>query len=171
MSDMNPSPSIHPSVRFLVGRPSHFLALGLGSGLSRVAPGTFGTLAGWILFYPLSMVLPPLGWALFLPVAFLIGVWACGATGRDLGVSDHGAIVWDEVVAIWCILVFLPFDWRWHLAGVLVFRFFDILKPPPIRYFDENIKGGFGVMWDDLCAAFYSLLVLAVIVRVMSSGN
>ena len=161
--------TIQPSVAFLLRRPSHFLALGLGSGMSRVAPGTFGTLAGWLLFYPLSLVLvTPWAWAAFLVLAFVIGVWACGAAGRDLGVADHGAIVFDEMVAIWCVLVMLPHDWRWQLGGVLVFRFFDILKPAPIRYFDQHIKGGFGVMWDDLFAAFYSLLLIAVAVRIAS---
>jgi phosphatidylglycerophosphatase A len=160
---------IHPGVGFLLRRPSHFLALGLGSGLSRFAPGTFGTLAGWLLFYPLSLVLvSPWAWATFLTLAFVIGVWACGAAGRDLGVADHGAIVFDEMVAIWCVLAMLPHDWRWQLGGVLVFRFFDILKPQQIRYFDRHIKGGFGVMWDDLFAAFYSLLLIALAVRIVS---
>jgi phosphatidylglycerophosphatase A len=160
-------PESRPDLRFLMARPSHFLALGLGSGLSRYAPGTFGTLLGWLLFYPLDAVLSPITWAVFLVLAFAIGVWVCGATGRDLGVADHGSIVFDEMVAVWCVLVMLPDDWRWHLLGVVVFRFFDIVKPPPISYFDRRFKSGFGVMWDDLFAAFYSVLSIAVAIRIV----
>jgi phosphatidylglycerophosphatase A len=160
-------PEPRPDLRFLLARPAHFLALGLGSGLSRVAPGTFGTLLGWLLFYPLDAILTPVTWACFLVIAFVLGVKVCSDTGRDLGVADHGSIVFDEMVAIWCVLVMLPTDWRWHLVGVLVFRFFDIVKPPPISYFDRRFKGGFGVMWDDLFAAFYSLLLIALIIRVV----
>jgi phosphatidylglycerophosphatase A len=154
-----------PSLRFLFSHPAHFFALGLGSGLAPLAPGTFGTLAGWILFYPMSRVLSPLNWGIFLIIGFLFGIWACGRTGRDLGVPDHGAMVLDEMIAIWVVLVVTPDDWRWQAAAVVLFRFFDIVKPSPIRYFDRRYKGGFGVMWDDLFAAFYTLLLIAIVVR------
>ena len=158
---------LRPDLRFLVARPSHLVALGLGTGLSRYAPGTFGTLLGWLLFYPLNLVLTPVTWAGFLVIAFAIGVWVCGIAGRALGVADHGSIVFDEIVAIWCVLALLPNDWHWHLLGVVVFRFFDIVKPPPIGFFDRRFKNGFGVMWDDLFAAFYSVLLIAGGLRIV----
>jgi phosphatidylglycerophosphatase A len=154
-----------PTARFLVSHPAHFFALGFGSGLAPVAPGTFGTLCGWILFYPLNRVLLAPAWAVFLTLGFLFGIWVCGKTGRDLGVPDHGAIVWDEIIAIWCVLVLTPNLWWWQVGAVLLFRFFDIVKPAPIGYFDRHFKNGFGVMWDDTVAAFYTVLLLALLIR------
>lgn len=101
-------------------------------------------------------------WLVVIAVAFLVGVWACGRAARDVGVADHSAIVWDEVVAFWLVLAFLPSDWLSQLAGFAVFRFFDIVKPPPIGYFDARLKGGFGIMFDDALAAFFTLLVFAI---------
>ena len=91
------------------------------------------------------------------------------ATGRALGVADHGAMVWDEVVAFALVLVFTPDGWLWQAGAFLLFRLFDILKPPPIHYFDRRLKSGFGVMFDDLLAAFYTLLVLALI-KLLTDG-
>ena len=88
-------------------------------------------------------------------------LWACGRTARDVGVSDHSAIVWDEVVAFWLVLSFLPTDWMTQLVAFGIFRFFDIAKPPPIGYFDARLKGGFGIMFDDFLAAFFTLLLIA----------
>jgi len=94
-------------------------------------------------------------------VAFaLIGVWAAQVTGRDLGVADHGAIVWDEVVAFMLVLYAIGGDWKWIAIAFFVFRFFDIVKPPPIRQVDRSMKNGFGVMFDDLLAAIYTLAVV-----------
>jgi len=151
--------------RFMLAHPAHVLALGFGSGLAPVAPGTFGTLFGWLSFNVLALVLSTAAWVVLLVVGFAIGVWACERTGRHLGVADHGGMVWDEVIAIWLVLLFLPATWPWQLAGFLVFRFFDVLKPTPIRLFERAFKNGFGVMGDDLIAAFYTLLVLAIWVR------
>ena len=92
---------------------------------------------------------------------FLVGVWACGVTGRDLGVADHGAMVWDEVAAFVLVLAIVPRELAWQAAAFVAFRVFDIAKPPPIRYFERRYRGGFGVMFDDLLAAGYALLVLA----------
>jgi len=153
-----------PPWRFLFSHPAHFVACGLGSGLSPVAPGTAGTLLAWAL-YPM---LRPLfgsgdGWfAVFLLIAFIYGVAACGRAGRDLGVADHGAIVWDEIVPFWAVLFMAPPGWQWQLTAFLWFRFFDIIKPPPADWFDARVKNGFGVMMDDLVAAGYVLLALAV---------
>jgi phosphatidylglycerophosphatase A len=90
----------------------------------------------------------------------------CGKAGRDLGVADHGGIVWDEVVAIWLVLALVPATPMSQLAAFLIFRFFDILKPPPIRHFDTRWKNGFGVMFDDLLAALYTLLLFAIWIRI-----
>lgn len=94
-------------------------------------------------------------------VAFLLGIYLCGKTAEDMQVHDHGSIVWDEIVAIWLVLSALPdYSWAWYLAAFVLFRLFDILKPMPIRYFDRKLKTGFGIMFDDLLAAVYAILVL-----------
>ena len=98
-----------------------------------------------------------------LIVFFLIGVWACDATSRALGVADHGGMVWDETVAFLLVLMFTPAGWLWQATAFGLFRFFDIVKPPPIRYFDRTLKSGFGVMFDDVLAAGYTVLVLAIL--------
>lgn len=153
-----------PSASFAVSHPAHFIALGFGAGLARYAPGTFGTLLAW-----------PVGWALaggsaavmLAGVAglFLLGVWACGLTGSHLGIHDHSSMVWDEFVAFLLVLAVVPRELDWQLAAFVAFRVFDIVKPPPIRWFERRYQGGFGVMFDDLLAAAYALLVLAVVKR------
>ncbi|MCK6394853.1 phosphatidylglycerophosphatase A [Zoogloea sp.] len=157
-----------PNLRFLVSDPAHFIALGFGSGLMPKGPGTAGTLVGWLLF---PFVRAPLSDALFgglLLASFLFGILACERTGRALGVADHGGIVWDEIVAIWLVLWLTPPTLAWQTTAVVLFRFFDIVKPPPIRWVDERTRGGLGVMFDDLLAAGYTLLVLALLVRFAS---
>jgi phosphatidylglycerophosphatase A len=158
-----------PTLRFLFAHPAHLLALGFGSGMSRVAPGTFGTLFGWATWVWLAPFLSTGEWLVVLVVAFAVGCWACWRTGRDLGAADHGAMVWDEIVAIWLVLLFTPWGLVWQAFAFGVFRFFDIVKPRPIRRFERRFKeggwAGFGVMGDDLIAAFYSLVVIALAVR------
>lgn len=146
-------------------RLSRLIALGFGSGLAPRAPGTAGTLFAWVAFALLDRWLEPAGWAALIALSFVGGVWACGKTGRDLGVADHGAIVWDEVVAFWIVLLFVPVGFGSQFAAFVAFRFFDIAKPPPIRYYDARLKNGFGVMFDDLLAAFYTLLLFAFWLR------
>ena len=149
-----------PDFRFMRGRLSRWLALGLGSGLSRVAPGTVGTLLAWALFV---FAQPWLTLALGLPlvaVAFVAGVWACDRVSADLGSDDHGAIVWDEMVAFWLLLLLVPVSFGSQFAAFVLFRFFDIVKPPPIRQADQRVKGGFGVMLDDVLAALMALLCI-----------
>ena len=148
-----------PNLKFLFSHPAHFFALGFGSGLAKKAPGTFGTLVGLPLFwliasYSISMQLS------IITALFIIGIYLCGLTGKNLGVSDHGSIVWDEIVAITLVLVFTPLAWSWWLAAFLLFRLFDIWKPYPIRQFDAKLKNGFGVMFDDLLAGIYALITL-----------
>ena len=164
---------IRPDWRFLLAHPAHFIALGFGTGLAPVAPGTVGTLLGYPIYYLLAQWLD-LPWMLGAIVAlFALGVWACDHTGRAMGIADHSGMVWDEVVAMLLILMVMPLivpagvaSWT---AAFFLFRFFDVVKPPPIRYFDQTMKGGFGVMFDDLLAAFYTLLSLAIFHRIFPS--
>lgn len=147
-----------PDKSFLLADPAHFLALGGGLGLAPKAPGTFGSLLG-LPFAWLSLQLPGwLAWILVL-AGFLAGVWACEKSGRDLGVADHGAMVWDETVAMWALLLVVPFSWVAWAAAFILFRLFDIVKPFPVGWLDRKVKGGFGVMLDDAAAASCVALV------------
>ena len=154
---------VKPSWRFLFSHPAHLLSFGFGSGLARKAPGTFGTLVAFPIYWFLAPRLSDAMFILLLIWAFAIGVWVCGITGKALGDSDYGGIVWDEIVAMLLVLFFTPSGWEWWLLAFVLFRFFDIVKPPPIRYFDSNWHGGLGVMFDDLLAAGYALLCMAII--------
>lgn len=161
------APPKRPTADFMLSHPAHLLAMGFGSGLSRWVPGTVGTLFGWLLFHAMSVrwpeTLTPAVWGMLIGAGFVIGVWACERTGHALGVPDHGAMVWDEIIAIWLVMLFVtPSSFKAQLAAFLVFRFFDMTKPPPIRQFERRFKGGFGVMADDIIAAFFTLLVLAL---------
>lgn len=161
-----PAPSA-PDWAFLLAHPAHGVALGFGSGLLRPAPGTWGTLAGWAAFVVLDRWLTLAAWLVVLTLTFVLGALCAQRTGTDLGRADDGAIVIDEIVAIWVVLLLLPPTLLAQLLGVLAFRFFDIVKPPPIGIIDRRFKNGFGVMADDLVAAFYALLTAAVLVRVL----
>lgn len=153
-----------PDVRWVCGNAWRILAFGFGSGLLRPAPGTWGTLLAWLL------------WALFLEgrsdafvaclliAAFALGCVACERVGQALGEPDHGGMVWDEIVAFWLVLWLTPPSLMAQAVAFVVFRAFDIVKPQPVRYFDTHFKGGFGVMWDDIVSAAYSLLIMAVLV-------
>ena len=154
-----------PSATFAFSHPAHFVALGFGAGLAPFAPGTFGTALGWAIGWALA---GQAGLILICSVVFfLVGIWACQVTGRHMGVQDHGAMVWDEVVAFLLVLAFVPAELAWQAAAFVAFRFFDIAKPPPIRFLERRYGGGFGVMFDDLVAAGYTLLLLAVARRVL----
>ena len=157
-----------PTAQFTFSHPAHFIALGFGAGLSRFAPGTAGTLLAFPLWWAIGGGYEPLMLLGFLALLFGIGVWACDLTGRHLGVADHGAMVWDEIVAFLLVLAIVPRELGWQAAAFVAFRFFDIVKPPPIRYFEKRYVGGFGVMFDDLVAAGYTLLALALLKRVLS---
>jgi phosphatidylglycerophosphatase A len=161
------APGVRANSHFMLSHPAHLIAQGFGSGLSRVIPGTFGTLFGWLSFHVLSSrwpdVFTPLVWCALILIGFAVGIWACEKTGRDLGVADHGSMVWDEVIAIWLVMLFVtPSSLSTQLGAFLCFRFFDMAKPGPIAYFDRRFKGGLGVMLDDIVAAFFSLLVIAI---------
>lgn len=142
-----------PDIKLLLSHPAHFLALGFGSGLAPKAPGTFGSLAAIPLYLLLTQVLLQWHIALLAIPLFVLGIWACGKTGQALGVSDHGGIVWDEIVAMLPLLAMVPQTLLGWSAAFLLFRLFDISKPWPISWFDARIKGGFGVMLDDALAA------------------
>jgi len=150
-----------PERRFVFGHPAHFIAFGFGVGLARYAPGTFGTLVAFPVYYGLQQALPGQFVLACIAVSFVLGIWVCQITGRNLGVHDHGGMVWDEIVAFMLVLYVIPQQWLWQAAAFVLFRFFDIVKPPPIRQLDQRIRNGFGVMLDDLLAAFYTLLCLA----------
>ena len=158
---------LRPGLGFVFRHPAHFIAFGFGLGASRFAPGTVGTLLAWplqALLWPLYSPIEILGLCVLL---FALGVWACEVTGRDLGVSDHGGMCWDEVVAFLIILQFTPDGLMWQLTAFFLFRFFDVVKPPPIRQLEARMKGGFGVMADDILAAGYTLLALAALIRIV----
>lgn len=152
----SPRTEMPPDRRFLMAHPAHFLALGFGSGLAPRAPGTFGTLAALPLYLLLAGLSGPLYWTVVL-LGGLLGIWACGRTGRALGVADHGGIVWDEIIAFLIVLPFAPQSWWGYALAFALFRLFDIWKPFPIARLDARVQGGLGVMLDDLLAAGYAV--------------
>ena len=154
-----------PTLRFLFAHPAHFVALGFGAGLAPFAPGTFGTLVAIPIAFALHAVTGDVGFALALVALFALGVWSSAVTARHLGTPDHGAIVVDEVVAFLLVLFFVGVDPVPMTLAFGLFRFFDIVKPPPAREIDRHWHGGGGVMADDLVAAGYALLVFAIGVR------
>lgn len=158
---------LRPSWRFVLRHPAHFVAFGFGAGLVPAAPGTFGTLLALPLYWLLFLRMEAVEFLLLVLALFSLGIWACDVTGRAIGVSDHGGMVWDETVAFLLVLFFVPATFPWQAAAFVLFRLFDILKPPPIRYYERTFRNGFGVMLDDLVAAFYTLLVLAVAMRIL----
>lgn len=161
------APILKPRASFMLRHPAHILAQGFGSGLSPIVPGTSGTLFAWLSYVVLSARWPtiftPMTWGAIIVIGYAIGVWACHVTGKNLGVVDHGSMVWDEIIAFWLVLIFImPAPLITQFYAFLVFRFFDMVKPPPIAYFDRKFKGGFGVMFDDIVAAFFTLLAFAL---------
>lgn len=140
-------------------QPLMLLALGFGTGLAPKAPGTFGTLAGVVLFIPLAY-LPPLAYGATVAVLLVAGITICGAAAAHLDTHDHPAIVWDEVVGYLITMMALPTSWPWMVAGFVAFRFFDILKPWPIGLLDRRVHGGLGIMLDDVVAGIFALAVV-----------
>jgi phosphatidylglycerophosphatase A len=151
------------TARFMLSHPLHILSLGFGSGLSPVAPGTVGTLFAWASFAVFSNRLTVIEWAVLIVGGFFGGIAICSFTANRLGIDDPSPVVWDEIVAFWLVLLMVtPATFTGQLWAFIVFRFFDTVKPPPIGYFDRRLKGGFGIMFDDLVAAFFTLLVIAL---------
>jgi len=158
-----------PNFLTLLRQPQQFLALGFGSGLAPFAPGTFGTVAA-IPLYLLIALLPLWGQVFVIVAAFVVGVYLCQYTADALGVHDHPAIVWDEFVGLWITMLALPLlkqapSLPLLLLGFVLFRLFDIVKPWPIRWLDAHVHGGFGIMIDDVLAAIFAGLCLALIIR------
>jgi len=155
---------------FMWRHPARWIALGFGSGLAPLAPGTVGTLWAWAAFLVLDRWLDAAGWALLIGASVAIGWWACARTARELAVADPGQIVWDEVVAFWLVLwLLMPAGFVMQLLAFALFRFFDAAKPGPVRWADRLFKFstsdraiGFGILFDDLVAAGCTLLVLAL---------
>ena len=152
--------------RFFVAHPAHFIALGFGTGLSPWAPGTVATLFAIPLADWLKVHTTDAGYLLAVVLFIAVGAWASERTGRDLGVADHGGIVIDEIAAFLLVMFFVGTDLARVALGFLLFRLFDIAKPPPVSTIDARMKNGVGVMLDDLAAAGLALLAFAVIVRV-----
>ena len=158
----------HPSVKFMLQHPAHMIALGFGSGLPRIAPGTVGTLWAWLAFLVLQLWLDKtqIGW--LIAASIPVGWWACTVTAQHMRVADPGHIVWDEVVAMWIILwLCMPMGFWGQLVCFALFRFFDAAKPQPVKWADQLFKGfgprgGWGIMWDDLVAAFCTLMMIAL---------
>ena len=158
---------LRPTLRFLVSHPAHLIALGFGSGLSPLAPGTSGTVWAWVAWLVLAQWLTPLELGLLIAVSLPVGWWACTVTASHMRVLDPGNIVWDEVVAFWIVLwLLLPAGFGAQLAAFALFRFFDAVKPGPVGWADRLFhgfgwRGGLGILLDDLVAALCTLLVIA----------
>jgi phosphatidylglycerophosphatase A len=169
-------PITRPSLRFMLSHPAHWFALGFGSGLTRLAPGTSGTLWAWLAFLVLSHWLNDAGWAWVIALSWPLGWWACTVTARHMRVLDPGSIVWDEIAAFWLVLwLVMPAGLGAQAAAFALFRFFDAVKPGPVGWADALFhkvdpatdphawrKAGFGILLDDLVAAGCTLLVLAI---------
>ncbi len=162
------SPVLRPTLRFMLAHPAHVIALGAGSGLSRVAPGTVGTLWAWAAFVVLQPFMSDGGWAALIALGTLIGWWACTVTARHMRIADSGHIVWDEVVAFWLVLwLVMPAGFWGQLVAFALFRLFDAVKFGPMAWADRAFKGfgprgGFGILLDDFAAAGCTLLVIAL---------
>lgn len=146
----------------LMRQPVHLFAFGFGAGLMPRAPGTFGTLVA----VPIVVLVMQFGWMVHLAFAIgaaAIGIWICGESARRLGVHDHPGIVWDEITGYTVTMLAAPPDWYWLLAGFVLFRFFDILKPWPIREADHSLHGGLGIMLDDVMAGVFAAAILLAI--------
>jgi phosphatidylglycerophosphatase A len=152
------------NVKFQLRRWQHFLALGFGAGLAPKAPGTVGTLVA-IPFIVAFASLGVIWYGLFLTVGTLLGIYVCGKAAKDVGEHDHGAIVWDEIIGFALTMLLVPLSVQTLLAGFLLFRFFDIVKPWPIRWFDKKVHGGLGIMLDDLLAAVPCWLILQALLH------
>lgn len=149
------------TARQILTDPVLLLAFGFGSGLSKFMPGTFGTLVAVPLYLLLS-TLPPWLYLVVTLLAIIMGIYICGEAAKKLAVHDFGGIVWDEVAGLLVTLCWLPFSWPALLSGFVLFRLFDILKPWPIKWLDQHVEGGFGIMIDDVLAGVLAAVVLRI---------
>ncbi|CAN5341523.1 phosphatidylglycerophosphatase A [soil metagenome] len=167
------APARRATVRFMFEHPAHVLALGFGSGLSPLAPGTVGTLWAWVFYQVLRTRFDDVQFATLMAISLVVGWWACTVTARNLNQGDPGSIVWDEVIAFWLILwIVMPAGVWGQVIAFVLFRFFDTVKPGPVGWADRRFKlrpggrigwtQGFGILVDDLVAALCTLLVIAL---------
>lgn len=167
---------VRPNWRFMLAHPAHCLALGFGSGLSRFAPGTAGSLWAWLVFLLVNPWMNDVRWGVVIALSLPLGWWASSVTARNMGMLDPGSIVWDEVAAFWLVLwLVMPAGLLGQCVAFALFRFFDAVKPGPVGWADALFhdinpltdrlawgKAGLGIMLDDLVAAFCTLLVIAI---------
>ena len=149
----------NPTFKQLLMNPVQMLAFGFGSGLAKKAPGTMGTLVALPIYYSVVMFMADY----YLPILLLVcvlGIWICGQAAKELGVHDHGGIVWDEIAGYLLTMYWVELSWQNMLMGFILFRLFDILKPWPINWIDKKVAGGFGIMLDDLIAALMAAACL-----------
>ncbi len=158
----------NPLSRISLKNPWHLLATGFGSGLSPIVPGTMGTLASLPFYLVLAHLSLPL-YGLVVIASCVIGVKICQVTSDDMGVHDHGSIVWDEFAGMWITMLVVPmfglavFDWKWLATGFVLFRFFDMVKPWPIGWLDKRVHGGLGIMIDDIVAGVMAGVALYLV--------
>ena len=176
------SSTLTPSFKWVFSKPSRALAFGMGSGLAPFAPGTAGTLWAWAAFLIGEFFLSTEAWLWIIGFGILLGCWVCGQVSEELGKKDFGGIVWDEVVAFWLVLIFImPANLWVQILAFALFRFFDAVKPGPIGMIDRHFKHleggdnsspsslglvlwrGFGIIADDLAAAFFTLLTITLL--------
>ena len=151
------------SNKAILANPIHLLAFGFGAGLSPKAPGTMGTVVA-VLIYLVLPSMPPIIYAGLILLSFVFGIWICGKTTEDLGVHDHGGIVWDEFVGYWITMFMAPSGLFWVLLGFVLFRLLDIFKPWPIKWADKELAGGLGIMLDDVLAGIMGALCIQALV-------
>jgi len=170
---MNDSPqpsrtALWPTAAFMLSHPAHAVALGFGSGLAPKAPGTVGSLWAWVSWLVIQNYLSAPAQGLLILFALLLGWWACTITARNMGVSDPGSIVWDEIIAMWLIFwLIMPAGFWGQVIAFALFRFFDAVKPGPVAWADQLFKGfgwrgGWGIIFDDLVAAACTLFVITM---------
>ena len=158
-----------PTEKLRLSNPIHFLATGFGSGLAPIMPGTIGTIAAIPVYLLLVHFSAWLLVAVIL-VGSVVGIYLCDRTAKDMQVHDHGSIVWDEFIGFWItMLAVSTSDWRAVLLGFLLFRFFDIIKPWPIRWLDKKVHGGLGIMLDDIVAGIFAAICLYFISSLFSN--
>lgn len=151
----------------MLANPVHLLALGFGTGLAPKMPGTFGTIAGMMLYL---LIAPNIDWSLYAGIvvaSFIAGISICAYTAKALNVHDHSGIVWDEIVGYWITMFMVPATLQWALLGFCLFRLFDIWKPWPISIADKKLKGGLGIMLDDVLAGLFSLFIIQIILYLL----
>ena len=160
--DQNDQPGTKPKF----GNPVYWIAIGFGSGLAPKAPGTFGTLVAVPLYLLMNELLM---WQYLAVVALAtgIGIWICGVAARQMGVHDDPSIVWDEIVGFLITMIAVPPGWIWIVVGFVLFRFFDIAKPWPIRVIDRRVSGGMGIMMDDVLAGVFALVSIHILIAVL----